>query len=127
MNNQVLKLPRIVPHAWSSGGCLWCGELNRGEICKPCPRKTCKTWYEVLVIPLYANVDQIRNAYQRLAEEWNPARLKTRDDIVFDGGFSETQMKWFNAAYAVLMNPVEREQHDVEILSTCDSESGLTN
>jgi DnaJ-class molecular chaperone len=84
---------------------------------KPCPRKTCSTWYEVLGVPIYANGDQITDAYQQLAEEWNPDRLQTRDEIISDGGFSETQMKWFNAAYAVLMNPVEREQHDAEILT----------
>jgi len=127
MNNRIVRLPRIVPHAWSSAGCLWCGELDEAERGKPCPKRSCKTWYEVLGLPLYANEDQIKTAYLRLAEEWNPKRLKTRHDIAYDGGFSQTQTMWFSAAYAALMNPIERERHDVEILSALTPQGESVN
>jgi len=68
-----------------------------------------------------------RVAYQQLVEEWNPERLQTRDEILFDDGFSETQMKWLNAAYAVLMNPVQREQHNLEILTALESQGQWAN
>jgi DnaJ-class molecular chaperone len=34
---------------------------------------------------------------------------------VFDGGHSEGQIRWFNAAYAVLNNPAKRQQYDAEL------------
>lgn len=122
---RVVKLPRIVPHLWTGPddvaqglppGCSYCGESDPAQYGKPCPQRTCNTWYEVLGVPEDANENQINDAYRDLVKEWSPERLQHPDDIVFDGGYSENQMRWFNAAYAVLTNPAKRQEYDAELL-----------
>jgi tetratricopeptide (TPR) repeat protein len=122
---RVVKLPRIVPHLWTGPddvahgfppGCSYCGESDPAQYGKPCPERTCNTWYEILGVPEDAELNQINDAYHELASEWNPARLQHPDDKVFDAGYSATQMMWLNAAYAVLNDPARRQQYDAELL-----------
>jgi hypothetical protein len=124
-SKQVVKLPRIVPHVWTGPddvagglppGCFFCGESNPAQYGKSCPKRTCNTWYEVLGVPDGADENQINTAYRELVKKWDPERLQDPDEIAFDGGYSKTQMKWFNAAYAVLGHPAKRQQYDAERL-----------
>src|ERR1700688_429460 len=119
MSSQVMKLPRIIPHVWTgpddvadgaAAGCWFCGESDPAQYGKSCSKRRCETWYEVLGIPEGASGDQIKTAYEHLLKEWHSDRLHSEDDKFLDGGYSETQMKWFNAAYAVLGSPVKRQQ-----------------
>lgn len=121
---RAVKLPRIIPHLWTGPddvaggfppGCSFCGESDPAQYGKPCPKRSCSTWYEVLSIPESTDEDQIETAYRELAKKWDPEQLQTPDEILFDGGYSETQLKWFDAAYAVLGNPVTRQQYDAEL------------
>lgn len=122
---RVVKLPRVVPHLWTGPddvahgfppGCSYCGESDRAQFGKPCPQRTCNTWYEILGVPEDANENQIDDAYHDLVKKWNPERLERPDDKIFDGGYSENQMRWLRAAYAVLSDPDKRRQYDAELL-----------
>ncbi len=126
-HDQIVRLPRIVPHLWvrpdsddaADGfpvGCSYCRESDPAQERNPCPKRSSYTWYEVLGVPEGTNENQIVSAYRKLVNEWDPKRLQCRDDILLDGGYSETQIKWFNAAYAVLSDPVKRRQYDAEVL-----------
>ena len=126
-HDQIVRLPRIVPHLWvrpdsddaADGfpvGCSYCGESDPAQERNPCPKRSSYTWYEVLGVPEGTDENQIVSAYRELVNEWDPKRLQCRDDIFLDGGYSETQIKWFNAAYAVLSDPVKRRQYDAEFL-----------
>lgn len=124
-HNQVVRLPRIVPHVWtgpddvahgSPPGCSFCGESDPAQYGKACPKRSCDTWYEILGVAERADENQIESAYRKRVKEWDPNRLQYRDDILFDGGYSETQMKWFSSAYAVLSDPVKRQGYDTELL-----------
>jgi tetratricopeptide (TPR) repeat protein len=127
-HDQSLRLPRIVPHLWvrpdsddaADGfavGCSYCGESDPAHESSPCPKRSSYTWYEVLGVPEGGDENQIESAYRELVNKWDPKRLQSRDDIFLDCGYSETQIKWFNAAYAVLSDPVERREYDAERLS----------
>ncbi len=126
-HNQITRSPRIIPHLWvrpdsddaAHGfpvGCSFCGESDPTQYGKACPKRSCNTWYEVLGVTERAEENQIESSYRQLVKEWDPKRLQYRDDILFDQGYSEGQMKWFNAAYAVLGDPVKRQQYDAELL-----------
>ena len=122
---QVVRLPRVVPHMWTGPddvahgfppGCSFCGESDPVQYGKPCPQRSCNTWYEILGVPEDADENQINDAYRELAKEWNPERLQHPDDKVFDGGYSATQTMWLNAAFAVLKDPTKRRQYDADLL-----------
>jgi DnaJ domain len=124
-NQVVKKLPKLVPHVWTGPddvahgfppGCSFCGESDSAQYGKPCPKRSCYTWYEVLDVPKRADQNQIESAYCELLKEWDPKRLRYKSDFSLEGGvFSENEVKWFNAAYAVLGDPVKRQQYDGEL------------
>lgn len=123
---KIVKLPRVIPHLWTGPddvaegvppGCSYCGESDPAQFGKPCAQRSCSTWYEILGVSESADENQIRDAYAELAKKWSPERLQHPDDKVFDGGYSETQMKWFNAAYAVLRDPAKRRKYDAALLA----------
>lgn len=119
-HNQVVTLPRVIPHVWCSDGCCsFCGESDPAQHGQSCPKRTCYTWYEVLGVSDRADQSQIENAYRELTKAWDLKRLRYRDDIRYEWGefgYSETQLKWFNAAHAVLGNPIKRQEYDAELL-----------
>jgi hypothetical protein len=124
MSNQVIKLPRIIPHLWtgpddvaggSPAGCSFCGESDPAQYGKPCSKRSSETWYEVLGVPEGASETEVKSAYRHHVKDWHPDRLQHEDDKIFDGGYSETQMKWLNTAYAVLGSSVKRQQYDAEL------------
>lgn len=126
-HDQIVRLPRIVPHLWvrpdsddaADGfpvGCSYCGESDPAQERNSCPKRSSYTWYEVLGVLEGTNEDQIASAYRELVNAWDPKRLQYRDDILLDGGYSETRIKWFDAAYAVLSDPAKRRQYDAELL-----------
>jgi len=124
--NEVVRLPRIVPHLWTGPddvahgfppGCSFCGESDSAQYGKPCPKRSCDSWYEILGVAERADQNQIENAYRELLKELNPKRLQYRDDILFWGpDYPESQTKWLNAAYAVLNDRARRKQYDAELL-----------
>ena len=128
-HNQAATLPLIASHLWTGHddvahgfppGCSFCGESDPSQYGQPCPKRSSYTWYDVLGVSEIADQSQINDSYHRLSKEWDLKRLRYRDDIRFDGAgcdnsFSETQLKWFNAAHAVLGDPAKRRQYDAEL------------
>ena len=114
---QVVTLPRFVPHGWCSDArCSFCGESDSTtQHGRPCPKRSSYTWYQILGVSERADQSQIEDAQHKLTEEWRLKRLRYRDDIVQEwGDYPETQSKWFNAAHAVLGDPVKRQEYDSE-------------
>ncbi len=131
--SESIKLPRVIPHLWtgpddvaagSPPGCWFCGESDRAQYGKPCPKRTCNTWYEILGVAENADHSEIEAAYCDLINEWNPDRLTTQEDVKYDAGYSHTQIQWFNAAYARLGNPEGRRLYDAELLKQRQSHIG---
>src|SRR6266508_2443036 len=80
-SEQLVKLPRIVPHVWTGPGdvaagwppgCSFCGESDPAQYGKPCPKRSCNTWYEVLGVLEGADENQINTSYRELVQKWNP-------------------------------------------------------
>lgn len=78
--------------------------------------QNCNTWYEILGVPEGADENQIDDAFRELAKECGPERLQRPDHKTFEGAYSGTQMRWLNAAYAVLRDPAKRCQFDAAFL-----------
>lgn len=64
-----------------------------------------KDYYETLGVSRKANLDQIRNAYRRLAKVYHP-------DVNLNDPQAEAQFKLISEAYATLSNPVKRARYD---------------
>jgi DnaJ-class molecular chaperone len=80
------------------------------------PNAVVTPWYEVLGISERADQSQIEDAYRELTKTWDLKCLRYRDDIRFEwGGYSETELKWFNAAHTVLGDPIKRQEYDAEL------------
>ncbi len=119
-HNQVVTLPRVVPHVWCSDACCsFCGESDPAQHGRPCPKRSCYTWYEILGVSERADQSQIEDAHREVSKAWDLKRLRYRDDIRYEYrefGYSETQLRWFNAAHTVLGDPIKRQEYDAELL-----------
>lgn len=79
------------------------------------------TYYEVLEIAESASYEEMRTAYRRMAQEYHPDRVpehlkKLRRD-------AEEKLKQINEAWAVLGNPVKRQQYDAELKKIREEEA----
>jgi molecular chaperone DnaJ len=63
-----------------------------------------RDYYEVLGVPRTASVDEIKDAYRKLAMQYHPDRNKAPE--------AEEKFKEISEAYAVLSNPEKRSQYD---------------
>ena len=66
-----------------------------------------KDYYLVLGITSDATLDDIKNAYRRLAKEFHPDRY----------GDNHSPFLAVQEAYSILSDPIKRQTHDLEILS----------
>lgn len=64
--------------------------------------------YQVLGVPRHASLDNIKKAYKTLAKKYHP-------DVNPGNKFYEDHFKKVNAAYAVLSDPIKRQQYDVKL------------
>jgi molecular chaperone DnaJ len=64
-----------------------------------------RDYYEVLGVARTASVDEIKNAYRKLAMQYHPDRNKSPD--------AEEKFKELSEAYAVLSDPGKRRQYDM--------------
>ncbi|MDB5255997.1 MAG: dnaJ [Chitinophagaceae bacterium] len=64
--------------------------------------------YQVLGVPRNASLDNIKKAYKTLAKKYHP-------DVNPGSKFYEDHFKKVTAAYAVLSDPVKRQQYDVKL------------
>ncbi|MDF2455015.1 MAG: dnaJ [Cytophagaceae bacterium] len=67
--------------------------------------------YQVLGVPRNASLDSIKKAYKTLAKKYHP-------DVNPGSKFYEDHFKKVNAAYAILSDPVKRQQYDVKLYHT---------
>ena len=63
-----------------------------------------KDFYDVLGVKKGASLDEIKQAYRKLALQYHPDRNKSKE--------AEEKFKEINEAYAVLSNPEKRKQYD---------------
>lgn len=63
-----------------------------------------KDFYEILGLKKTATLDEIKQAYRKLAMQYHPDRNKSPE--------AEEKFKEINEAYAVLSNPEKRQQYD---------------
>ena len=66
-----------------------------------------KDYYLILGITSDASVDDIKNAYRRLAKEYHPDRY----------GENHSPFLAIQEAYSVLSDPIKRQVHDFDVLS----------
>lgn len=65
-----------------------------------------KDYYLVLGITSDATLDEIKDAYRRLAKEFHPDRY----------GDSHSPFLAVQEAYSILSDPIKRQTHDLELL-----------
>ncbi len=68
-------------------------------------------YYQVLGVPRNASLDSIKKTYKTLAKKYHP-------DVNPGSKFYEDHFKKVNAAYAVLSDPIKRQQYDVKLYHT---------
>jgi molecular chaperone DnaJ len=66
-----------------------------------------KNYYLILGIPSEATLDDIKDAYRRLAKEYHPDHY----------GENHSPFLAIQEAYSVLSDPIKRQTHDLTVLS----------
>jgi curved DNA-binding protein CbpA len=71
------------------------------------------SYYDVLGVSAFADVDEVRRAYYRKAQVLHPDRFAAAPEV--ERRRAEDEMKTVNEAWNTLRNPETRRRHDAEI------------